>query len=354
MQLHPPSITRERSGWFHATRWPALGLVLLLLPGCTGEDQNAPGMLAADQALRNPQAFLAFIRLGMAVKIAECRFTPAQARALAEVAGREGPAIRADVDATLAEANQAAAKLSDVAERVVVAEDPEDVLGNAMLELMATPGALPGATEGPPGAQPVDAFAERIFGMFAPEGEGAGIGPVLDKHAAAVEAILATMDGEQRVAVAGIAEGVERVLTMYAHGAMPADEVVIDDAGRDEQGAGDELPADDPPMAGPHTAMEVAEPTDPILTCTNEVIRALGFEDPEAEPWAIEAAQPIVEEFMALSDEERPRQVEAFAKRLAMEISGGTEQLAQKVRRTLLAIAGYQEAPGLLARVANR
>lgn len=345
MRFRARSTTQGRTRRFLAACWSALTVALMLVPGCTGEDENAPGMLAADQALRNPQTFLAFVKLGMAVKIAECHFTPDQARALAEVAEAQGPAIRADVDTALAEANTAAAKLSSIADSVVTAEDPEEAVGQAMMKLMT--GAEVPANGPPPDGAPVDAFAERFFGMFS--GEGPGIGPALDKHAADVEAILATMDASQRIAAAGIADGVERVLTMYAHGAVLADEAVVDDAA-----PGEEPPAGGPPIEDPGMAVEAEEPIDPILACTDEVIRALGFEDPQAEPWAIEAAQPIVEEFMALSDEERPRQVQAFAKRLAVEITGGTEQLAQKVRRTLLAIAGYQEAPGLLSRVANR
>jgi len=333
--------------------WLSLLVLTPILAGCTGEDENTPGMLAVDQALRNPQAFLAFVKLGMAVKIAECHFTPDQARALAEVAEAQGPAIRADVDAALAEANTAAAKLSSIADSVVTAEDPEEAVGQAMMELMAGAEA-PAEGEGPPpGAAPVDAFAERIFGMFAPEGEGAGIGPVLDKHAAAVDALLATMGAEQRVAAAGLADGVVRVLSMYAQGAGPADEAVLDKGAPGEGDAGGEPPADDPPMEDPGRAMEAEQPIDPIVACTNEVIVALGL-DPQVEPWAVEIAQPIVEEFMALSDEERPQQIDAFAKRLAAEVAGDTEQLAQKARRTLLAIAGYQDAPGLLATVAAR
>ena len=363
--------------------WLPLLVLPPILAGCTGEDENTPGMLAVDQALRNPQAFLAFVKLGMAVKIAECHFTPDQARALAEVAEAQGPAIRADVDAALAEANTAAAKLSSVADSVVTAEDPEEAVGQAMMELMAGTPAPPGGEGPPPGAAPVDAFAERIFGMFAPEGEGAGIGPVLDKHAAAVEAILATMSGEQRVAAGGASDGVERVLSMYSTG-LPPDEAAFEKgAPMEPMGPPDEAePADaeelegvgeagdeGPPegdIAADKMAMKKAgmkmkmqgmgdgEPIDPILACTHAVLRELGYEDPEAEPWAVEIAQPIVEEFMALPDDERSAQEGAFATRLAAEISGDTEQLAQRVRRTLLAIAGYQDSPELLAKVAAR
>ena len=111
-------------------------------------------------------------------KIAE---SSSQARLLAGVAEAQGPAIRADVDAALAEANTAAAKLSSIADSVVTAEDPEEAVGQAMMELMAGAEA-PAEGEGPPpGAAPVDAFAERIFGMLQTlrprdQVEGSGVG----------------------------------------------------------------------------------------------------------------------------------------------------------------------------------
>jgi len=284
-----------------------LGIALILIAGWSmvgcddggGGEESIVGMLMFDSLARSPELITAGTRIGLAAMIAQLHLTAEQASQLAELAREQGPAVRGEIDAQLADFKTMVSKMSELADQIVVADNPEQAMAQFVMD---------------------EGMMEMVAMFEGGDGPMAPIMGALDGHQDLMTPIVDGMDPATLAQLTGLPEKIKNNLRRLQWEKL-------------EEAADNEALID---------------------SVIQELTELLGYVEPADQPWAVEALRPLVVELSALEAEDFEQSLDGYTDAILVDVGPAAETLYEDASRLLVALIAHTEAASLLDVVAAK